>query len=166
MSRRHAAKKREILPDIKFNSVTLAKFINKVMEQGKKALAEKIVYSALERITSKHKADGYEVFSTAMDNIKPVLEVKSVRVGGANYQVPDAVDKHRAEALAIRWILKACSKRSERSMIEKLSEELFDAFNKKGASIKSREDTHKMAEANRAFAHFNPKRNKPITSQR
>ena len=157
MSRRHAAKKREIIPDVKYNSSLLAKFINNVMEQGKKELARNIVYGAFDLIQSKYKVDGFETFNKAIDTVKPSVEVTSVRVGGGNYQVPAPVGKTRGETLAIRWIIKSSKKRSERSMIEKLGEELYDASNTKGSSVKQREDTHKMAEANRAFAHVSPK---------
>ena len=124
------------------------------MEDGKKALAEKIVYGALDRVEKKHGADAFKTFTDAMNNVKPYLEVTSVRVGGANYQVPAPVDERRGYALATRWIIDAAKKRSGRSMIEKLSEEFFDAANSRGVAIKKREDTHKMAEANKAFAHF------------
>jgi len=158
MSRRHAAIKRVILPDAKYNSTLLAKFINNIMKEGKKALAENIVYSALKRIETKHRADPFETFNSALHNVKPYLEVSSVRVGGANYQVPAPVDERRGYALACRWLIGSASKRSEKSMIEKLSEELFDAANNRGGAMKKREDTHKMAEANKAFAHFGVRR--------
>ncbi|WPY00447.1 30S ribosomal protein S7 [Candidatus Trichorickettsia mobilis] len=158
MSRRHAAEKRVILPDMKYNSVLLARFINNVMQEGKKALAEKIVYGALNRIEKKHRADPFETFNNAMHNVKPYLEVTSVRVGGANYQVPSPVDERRGYALACRWIIAASVKRSEKAMIDKLSEELFDAANHRGGAMKKREDTHKMAEANKAFSHFSSRK--------
>lgn len=158
MSRRHAAEKRTILPDMKYNSVLLAKFINSVMKEGKKSLAEKIIYQAFNRIEKKHRADPYETFNNAINNVKPYLEVTSVRVGGANYQVPSPVDERRGYALATRWIIDAANKRSEKAMVEKLAEELFDAANNRGVAIKKREDTHKMAEANKAFSHFSPKK--------
>ena len=154
MSRRHAAGKRVISPDTKYNSVLVAKFINHLMRDGKKSLAEKIVYNAFERIEKKHGAEAFKTFTEAMSNVKPYLEVTSVRVGGANYQVPAPVDERRGFALATRWVIDAAQKRSGRSMIEKLAEELFDAANSRGVSIKKREDTHKMAEANKAFSHF------------
>lgn len=154
MSRRHAAIKREIAPDSKYNSVLLAKFINHLMKDGKKSLAEKIMYQALERIKQKHRADSFDSFNEAINNVKPYLEVKSVRVGGANYQVPSPVNEARGFALASRWLIEAARKRSGRSMIEKLSDEFFDAANSRGVAVKKREDTHKMAEANKAFAHF------------
>lgn len=158
MSRRHAADKRAILPDMKYNSVLLAKFINNIMKEGKKALAEKIIYQAFDRIEKKHRAEPYEIFNNAINNVKPYLEVTSVRVGGANYQVPSPVDERRGYALATRWIIEAANKRSEKAMVEKLAEELFDAANNRGVAIKKREDTHKMAEANKAFSHFSPKK--------
>lgn len=158
MSRRHAAVKRVIIPDAKYNSTLLARFINNIMKEGKKALAEKIVYSAFSKIEKKHRVDPYDTFNTAMNNVKPYLEVTSVRVGGANYQVPSPVDERRGYALASRWIIGAASKRSEKMMIDKLAEELFEASNNRGVAIKKREDTHKMAEANKAFAHFSPKK--------
>lgn len=154
MSRRHAAVKREIAPDAKYRSVLLAKFINNIMKEGKKALAEKIVYGAFEKIEKKQGVDPYKTFTDSMQNVKPYLEVKSVRVGGANYQVPSPVDERRGYALATRWIIAATTKRSGRTMMDKLADELFDAANNRGSSVKKREDTHKMAEANKAFAHF------------
>jgi small subunit ribosomal protein S7 len=158
MSRRHAAEKRVVVPDMKYNSTLLAKFINNVMKEGKKALAEKIVYGALTKIEKKHRADPFETFNGAVNNVKPYLEVTSVRVGGANYQVPSPVDEARGYALATRWIIAAANKRSEKTMIDKLAEELFEASNSRGVAVKKREDTHKMAEANKAFSHFSPKK--------
>ena len=158
MSRRHAAEKRVIVPDMKYNSPLLARFINNIMKEGKKALAEKIVYSALDKMQKKHRVDPFATFSSAMNNVKPYLEVTSVRVGGANYQVPSPVDERRGYALASRWIIAAATKRSEKMMIDKLAEELFEASNNRGVAIKKREDTHKMAEANKAFSHFGPKK--------
>ena len=154
MSRRHAAEVRSVLPDVKYGSVVLAKFINNVMLEGKKALAEKIVYGALDLISKKHRMDSLEAFNTAISNVKPNVEVSSVRVGGANYQVPSAVDERRGRALSIRWLISASSKRSERTMREKLAAEIFEAANNRGGAVKKKEDTHKMAEANKAFAHF------------
>lgn len=154
MSRRHAAEKREIIPDVKYKSVMIARFINSLMKEGKKALAEKILYNAFNKIEKKHKLDPVETFNNAMANVRPYLEVKSVRVGGANYQVPSPVSEVRSIALAIRWIIAASMKRSEKTMIDRLAEELFEASNSRGSSVKKREDTHKMAEANKAFAHF------------
>lgn len=161
MSRRHAAERRVVLPDMKYNSPLLARFINNIMREGKKALAEKIVYSAFSKLEKKHKVDPYETFNNAMNNVKPYLEVTSVRVGGANYQFPSPVDEKRGYALASRWIINAANKRSEKMMIDKLAEELFEASNSRGVAIKKREDTHKMAEANKAFAHFSPKKLQP-----
>ena len=154
MSRRHAAVKRVVNPDTKYNSTLLAKFINNLMQDGKKALAEKVVYGALDRVEKKHGSEAFKTFTDSMNNVKPYLEVSSVRVGGANYQVPSPVNERRGYALAARWIIDAAQKRSGRSMIEKLSEEFFDAANNRGVALKKREDTHKMAEANKAFAHF------------
>jgi small subunit ribosomal protein S7 len=158
MSRRHAAVKRTILPDMKYNSTLLARFINNLMKGGKKALAEKIIYSAFDKIEKKHRVDPFETFKLAVDNVKPYLEVTSVRVGGANYQVPTPVDERRGYALSCRWLIASALKRSEKTMIDKLAEEIFEAANNRGAAIKKREDTHKMAEANKAFAHFSPKK--------
>ena len=154
MSRRHSAQIRKVLPDAKYGSVFLTKFINNVMESGKKALAERIVYGALDLVSKKHKMDSMEAFNNAVANVRPGVEVTSVRVGGANYQVPSVVDERRGDALAIRWLISYASKRSEKTMREKLAEEIYEAANGRGGSVKKREDTHKMAEANRAFAHF------------
>ena len=154
MSRRHSAEKRIVLPDAKFGNKVVAKFINNVMEDGKKAVAEKIVYSAFDIIAAKTKQDALEVFTTALENVKPVVEVRSRRVGGATYQVPCEVRADRRQALAIRWIIAAAAKRSETTMTDRVANELLDAFANKGAAIKKREDTHRMAEANKAFAHY------------
>lgn len=154
MSRRHSAEKRAFLPDAKFGNKVVAKFINNVMEDGKKAVAEKIVYSAFDIISAKAKQDAVEVFTTALENVKPVVEVRSRRVGGATYQVPCEVRADRRQALAIRWIIGAAQKRSETTMTERLANELLDAFANKGSAVKKREDTHRMAEANKAFSHF------------
>ena len=154
MSRRHSAVKRNVLPDAKFGNKVVAKFINNVMEDGKKAVAEKIVYSAFDIIASKSKQDALEVFNTAIENVKPVVEVRSRRVGGATYQVPCEVRAERRQALAIRWIIDAAHKRSETNMKDKVANELLDALANKGAAVKKREDTHRMAEANKAFSHF------------
>ena len=154
MSRRHSAVKRNVLPDAKFGNKVVAKFINNVMEDGKKAVAEKIDYSAFDIIASKSKQDALEVFNTAIENVKPVVEVRSRRVGGATYQVPCEVRADRRQALAIRWILDAAHKRSETTMTDRLAGELLDAFANKGSAIKKREDTHRMAEANKAFSHY------------
>ena len=154
MSRRHSAVKRIVLPDAKYNDKVVSKFINNVMEDGKKAVAEKIVYSAFDILAAKTKQDALSVFNEAIDNVKPVVEVKSRRVGGATYQVPCEVRADRRQALAIRWIIAAAQKRSETTMTERLANELLDAFANKGSAVKKREDTHKMAEANKAFSHY------------
>ena len=154
MSRRHAAEKRNVLPDAKYGDKVVAKFINNIMEDGKKAVAEKIVYSAFDILASKTKQDALKVFSEAIENVKPVVEVRSRRVGGATYQVPVEVRADRRQALSIRWIIDAAKKRSETTMTERVANELLDAFANKGSAVKKREDTHKMAEANKAFAHF------------
>lgn len=158
MSRRNSAEKRNTTADKKFNSILVARFINNIMKEGKKNLAEKIVYSAFNKIEEKHRVDPFVTFNSAMNNVKPYLEVTSVRVGGANYQVPSPVDERRGYALAARWVINAALKRSEKMMIDKLAEELFEASNNRGVAIKKREDTHKMAEANKAFAHFSTKK--------
>jgi small subunit ribosomal protein S7 len=152
--RRRAAVRRVIKPDTKYNSILLSKFINNLMLSGKKSVAEKIVYGALERIQKRHGADPFETFKEGMNNVKPYVEVKSVRVGGANYQVPAPVDERRGYALACRWIIDNSTNRSGRSMEEKLADELFDAANSRGSSFRKKEDTHKMAESNKAFSHF------------
>ncbi len=155
MSRRRKAEKREIIPDTKFNDKVLSKFINIVMFDGKKSKSEKIVYDALDIASKKLKVSKpIELFRNALNNVKPGIEVRSRRVGGATYQVPVEVRNERAQALAIRWIVDASRKRNEKSMVERLAQELADAHENKGTSIKKREDTHKMAEANRAFAHY------------
>jgi small subunit ribosomal protein S7 len=154
MPRRREVAKREILPDPKFNSVQLSKFINIIMECGKKAVAEKIVYNALDIINKKSKKDGIEVFNTAMDAVKPVVELKSRRVGGANYQIPIEVAPVRQTALAMRWIRDAARKRGEKSMDIRLANELMEATEGRGSAMKKRDEVHKMAEANKAFAHF------------
>jgi len=154
MSRRHSAEKREIIPDAKYGDVVLSKFINSVMLDGKKSTAERIVYGALDRMAGRAGSDPVRVFHEALDNVKPHLEVRSRRVGGATYQVPVEVRPIRAQALAFRWIIDMARKRDENTMVERLSGELLDAANNRGAAIKKREDTHKMAEANRAFSHY------------
>ena len=155
MSRRRKADKREIIPDTKFNDKVLSKFINIVMFNGKKSKSEKIVYDALDIASKKLKiSKPIDLFKTALNNVKPGIEVRSRRVGGATYQVPVEVRNERAQALAIRWIVDASRKRNEKSMVDRLAQELADAHENKGTSIKKREDTHKMAEANRAFAHY------------
>ncbi len=154
MSRRHRAEKREIIPDPKYGDVVVTKFMNSLMEQGKKSVAERIVYGALGRIEQKAKRDGLELFHEALNNVKPAIEVRSRRVGGATYQVPVEVRSDRRQALAIRWIISAARGRNENTMEERLSGELLDAANNRGTAVKKREDTHKMAEANRAFSHY------------
>ena len=154
MSRRHAAEKREILPDAKYGDRVLTKFMNNLMVHGKKSVAEGIVYNALDRVESKLKRAPIEVFHEALDNIKPSVEVRSRRVGGATYQVPVEVRVERREALAIRWLIVAARKRNENTMQERLAGELLDAANSRGAAVKKREDTHKMADANKAFSHY------------
>ena len=154
MPRRREVPKREILPDPKFGSVELAKFMNVVMLSGKKAVAERIVYGALDQVQSKTGKEPIEVFSQAINNIKPIVEVKSRRVGGANYQVPVEVRPVRRLALAMRWLREAAKRRGEKSMDLRLAGELMDAAEGRGAAMKKREDTHKMAEANKAFSHF------------
>jgi len=154
MPRRREVPKREILPDPKFGSVELAKFMNVVMLDGKKAVAERIVYGALDQVQTKTGKEPIEVFSLAINNIKPIVEVKSRRVGGANYQVPVEVRPVRRLALAMRWLREAAKKRGEKSMDLRLAGELIDASEGRGAAMKKREDTHKMAEANKAFSHF------------
>ncbi len=152
--RRRRAPQRPVLPDPVYGSKVLTKFVNKVMLDGKKSVAQKIMYGALERIESKTGEKGIEVFNKAMENVKPVLEVKSRRVGGATYQVPVDVRPVRQQSLAIRWLVDAARKRNERTMIERLANELIDAANEKGSAFKKKEDTYKMAEANKAFAHY------------
>jgi small subunit ribosomal protein S7 len=154
MSRRHAAEKRVILPDMRYGSVLLARFINSVMKEGKKALAEKIVYGAFDIIQKQHRADPYETFNNAMNNVKPYLEVTTIRIGGANYPVPGPIPERRGYALACRWIIEGAYKRSEKAMENKLAGEFFEASNNRGGAIKKREDTHRMAEANKAFSHL------------
>jgi small subunit ribosomal protein S7 len=154
MSRRHAADKREIIPDPKFGNIVISKFMNAVMHHGKKSVAEGIVYGALETIESKTKANPLSVFQQALDNVMPSIEVRSRRVGGATYQVPVEVRTSRRQALGIRWIIIAARDRNEKTMTERLSAELLDASNNRGNAVKKREDTHKMAEANRAFSHY------------
>ena len=154
MSRRHTAEKRNVLPDAKYGDKVVAKFINNIMEDGKKAVAEKIVYSAFDVISSKTKQDPLPVFLEAIENVKPVVEVRSRRVGGATYQVPCEVRADRRQALSIRWIIAAAQKRSENTMTDRIAGELLDAYANKGAAVKKREDTHKMAEANKAFSHY------------
>ena len=154
MSRRHRAEKRIVLPDAKYKDLTVSKFMSCLMYDGKRSIAETIVYGAFNKIEERTGQQPISVFHEALDNIKPMVEVRSRRVGGATYQVPVEVRNERALALAIRWIVDASRKRSEKSMTHRLAQELIDANENKGASIKKREDTHKMAEANKAFAHY------------
>jgi small subunit ribosomal protein S7 len=157
MSRRAQAPVRQILPDPKFSNLMLAKFMNVVMKSGKKSAAEQIIYGALDRIsekTGRKGGDAIEVLSQALDNVKPVVEVKSRRVGGATYQVPVEVRATRRQTLAMRWVLEAARARSEKSMAFRLAHELLDAAENRGAAVRKREDTHRMAEANKAFAHY------------
>ena len=154
MPRRRVVAKREVLPDPKFHNQVIAKFINHVMVSGKKAVAERIVYGALDRVQARDGADPVETFDKALDAIAPMVEVKSRRVGGATYQVPVEVRPDRRKALAIRWIISSARSRGEDTMGDRLSSELIDAANNKGNSVKKREDTHKMADANKAFSHY------------
>ena len=154
MSRRHRAEKREIVPDPKYKNDVVNKFMNSVMSDGKKSVAERIVYGAFEVIEGKTKQDPLAVFRSALDNVMPTIEVRSRRVGGATYQVPVDVRPDRRQALAIRWLLTAARGRNEKTMVDKLSGALLDAANNRGNAVKKREDTHRMAEANRAFSHY------------
>lgn len=154
MSRRHSAEKREINPDPKFGDLVVTKFMNAIMLHGKKSVAETIVYGALDAVEAKAKQDSLVMFHQALDNVAPHVEVRSRRVGGATYQVPVDVRPERRQALAIRWLISAARKRNETTMIDRLSGELLDAANNRGSAVKKREDTHRMAEANRAFSHY------------
>jgi len=154
MSRRHRAEKREINPDPKFGDLVLSKFMNSIMKDGKKSVAETIVYGALSEVEEKTKQNPVETFHTALENVMPHAEVRSRRVGGATYQVPVEVRTERRQALAIRWVISAARKRNETTMVSRLSGELMDAANNRGSAVKKREDTHKMAEANKAFSHY------------
>jgi len=154
MSRRHAAEKREVLPDPKYGDRVITKFMNNLMTDGKKSVAERIVYNAFERVEDRLKRAPVEVFHEALENVKPSVEVRSRRVGGATYQVPVEVRPERREALAIRWLITAAQKRNENTMEARFAGELMDAMNNRGAAVKKREDTHKMAEANKAFSHY------------
>src|SRR5215813_1701843 len=154
MSRRHRAEKRDVLPDPKFGNVVVTKLMNSIMHAGKKSVAEQIVYGAFDIIEGKTKQSPLGVFEQALDNVMPAIEVRSRRVGGATYQVPVEVRSSRRQALGIRWIIAAARERNERTMTERLSSELLDASNNRGNAVKKREDTHKMAEANRAFSHY------------
>lgn len=154
MSRRHAAQKREVLPDPKFNNIVVAKFVNTIMQEGKKSVAERIVYGAFDIIQSKMKTDPLAVFIETLEKVKPLVEVKSRRVGGATYQVPVEVRPNAAIRKAMGWLRDAAVNRNDKTMDAKLASEIMDAYAEKGAAIKKREETHKMAEANKAFAHF------------
>ncbi len=154
MSRRHRAERREMHPDPKFGNLKISRFMNSIMKQGKKSVAESIVYGALSIIETKVKANPLAAFEQALDNVAPSVEVRSRRVGGATYQVPVEVRPDRRQALAIRWIIEAARERNEKTMVDKLSAELLDASNNRGNAVKKREDTHRMADANRAFSHY------------
>jgi len=154
MSRRHSAEKREVNPDPKFGNLVVSKFMNSIMYDGKKSAAEAIVYGALDIIEGKTKGNPVGVFQQALDNVMPAIEVRSRRVGGATYQVPVEVRTERQQALAIRWLIESARKRGEHTMKERLSGELMDAVNGRGQAVKKREDTHRMADANRAFSHY------------
>ncbi|AVF05172.1 MAG: 30S ribosomal protein S7 [Devosia indica] len=154
MSRRHRAEKREVIPDPKFGDLVVSKFMNSLMKDGKKSAAESIVYGAFDIVEAKTKQDPITVFHGALDNIRPAVEVRSRRVGGATYQVPVEVRTDRQQALAIRWLIDSARKRGENTMRERLSGELMDAMNGRGQAVKKREDTHRMADANRAFSHY------------
>ena len=154
MSRRHSAEKREIIPDPKFQDIVVTKFMNSIMRAGKKPVAEQIVYGAFDIVESKLKTEPLPIFKQALDNVAPAVEVRSRRVGGATYQVPVEVRTERRQALAIRWLISAARSRNDKTMVERLSAELIDASNNRGSAVKKREDTHKMAEANRAFSHY------------
>jgi small subunit ribosomal protein S7 len=154
MSRRHRAEKREVIPDAKFGDLIVAKFMNSIMYDGKKSVAEIIVYGAFDQIEGKLKSDPMSVFRQALENVAPAIEVRSRRVGGATYQVPVEVRAERRQALAIRWIIAAARGRNDKTMVDRLSSELMDAANNRGNAVKKREDTHRMAEANRAFSHY------------
>ncbi|CAM5185318.1 30S ribosomal protein S7 [Bosea thiooxidans] len=154
MSRRHSAEKREVIPDPKFGDIVVTKFMNSVMYEGKKSTAERIVYGAFDIIEAKTKSEPLGVFKSALENVAPAIEVRSRRVGGATYQVPVEVRSERRQALAIRWLIAAARSRNDKTMVERLSAELMDAANNRGNAVKKREDTHRMAEANRAFSHY------------
>jgi len=154
MPRRGTIKKREVKPDYRYNSTLVSRFINAVMRKGKKSLAERIIYEAMDLVKEKSKQDPLKMVEKAIENARPLLETKSRRVGGATYQVPVEVPEHRSISLAIRWIIRYAKERSGKSMMEKLAAEILDAVNNRGGAIKKKDDTHKMAEANRAFAHY------------
>ena len=154
MSRKKTQPKKNVVPDPKFNSTIIPKLINNIMYDGKRGIAAKIVYDAIEKIKTRSKDEPINIFNEAINNIKPTVEVRSRRVGGATYQVPMEVRPRRAQTLAMKWIVDSATKRNEKTMRERVANEIFDAFNNKGNSVKKREETHKMAEANRAFSHF------------
>ena len=154
MSRKRKAPIRKIYPDPKFHSEVISKFINSIMYDGKRSTAEKILYDALDKIKAKNKEDPLKIFNTAISNVKPNLECRSRRVGGATYQVPVEVKSKRSQALALRWLIDASRKRKDKNMSDKIFNEIYDAYQNRGAAIKKKEDTHKMAESNKAFAHF------------
>ncbi len=154
MSRRHSAERREIIPDAKYGDVVLTKFMNSIMYEGKKSVAERIVYGAFDIIEGRSRQNPLEVFKQALENVAPAIEVRSRRVGGATYQVPVEVRMERRQALAIRWLITAARARNDKTMVDRLSAELLDASNNRGNAVKKREDTHRMAEANRAFSHY------------
>ncbi len=154
MSRRHAAEKREVLPDPKYGDTVVTKFVNSLMREGKKSVAESILYRAFDRIEDKAKTDPLALFHGALENVRPNVEVRSRRVGGATYQVPSEVRPERARALAIRWLIAIARKRNENTMVERLAGELMDAANNRGNTVKKKDDTHRMAEANKAFSHY------------
>lgn len=154
MGRKSFIREREILPDVRYNSVVVTKFITRMMLDGKKAVSQRIMYQALDQLANKSGKDALEVFTTALENVKPAVEVKSRRVGGSTYQVPVEVREKRRDALAMRWIIQAARARSGKSMGEKLFNELFDAYNSTGTAFRKKEDTHRMAEANKAFSHY------------
>jgi small subunit ribosomal protein S7 len=154
MSRRHKAERREVNPDPKYNDLVVSKFMNSIMKEGKKSVAERIVYGAMETMQARAKSNPLQLFHQALENVMPAVEVRSRRVGGATYQVPVEVRNERRQALAIRWLIAAARGRNENTMQERLSGELLDAANNRGTAVKKREDTHKMAEANRAFSHY------------
>lgn len=154
MSRRHAAEKRVIIPDARYGDLIITKFINYLMESGKKSVAEQIVYLALDEIKQKTKEDPIKIFKDAVENVRPSVEVRSRRVGGATYQVPTEVRQARGTSLSLRWLINAARARGEKTMFQRLSMEMLDAYNNRGNAVKKREDTHKMAEANKAFSHY------------
>jgi small subunit ribosomal protein S7 len=154
MSRRHSAEKREVIPDPKYGDVVVTKFMNSVMYDGKKSTAERIVYGAFDVIEGRTRQNPLEVFKQALENVAPAIEVRSRRVGGATYQVPVEVRMERRQALAIRWLITAARARNDKTMVDRLSAELLDASSNRGNAVKKREDTHRMAEANRAFSHY------------